>query len=201
MAGDPIRRYYDRTASYYDTTRLPLLIGRRAGVHALDLRKGHHVLELGAGTGYNAGSVVSAIGTGTFTLLDFSVNMLHRARRKRLSQSQQAKIRYVACDATRFCLRSQFDRILFSYSLSFMPDPLSVLRTARDHLAAEGHIVVVDFGPMSGWGPLGTAVQWFLDRHSVAPIYKDIHRFRAEAPDLTLAIDHLGYTFLAKIPS
>ena len=197
MAADPIRRYYDRTAPYYDPTRLPFLLGRQAGVDALGLRKGLHVLEIGAGTGHNIGPIVSAIGTGTLTLLDFSVGMLRRARQKFPSRT----LRCVASNADRFCLRARFDRILFSYSLSLMPDPLSSLRTACDHLTHKGIIVVVDFGPMSGWGPARSAVRWWLSRHSVTPIHEDIVRFKAEAPALTVALDYLGYTLLAKIPT
>jgi len=198
VAADSIRRYYDRAASTYDATRLPFLVGRQAGVDALGLQSGHRVLEIGAGTGYNIGPIVSAIGPGTLTLLDFSVGMLRRARRKSASSPQ---IRYVASDASRFRLRTQFDRILFSYSLSLMPDPLSVLRTACNHLTNKGIIVVVDFGPMPGWGPVRKAVRWWLGNHSVVPIYEDIHRYKDEAPALTVTLENLGYTLLAKIPS
>lgn len=198
MTADSIRRYYDRAASTYDATRLPFLVGRQAGVEALGLLNGLQVLEIGAGTGYNIGPIVSAIGSGTLTLLDFSVGMLRRARQKSRSSSQ---IRYVASDANQFCLRTRFDRILFSYSLSLMPDPLSALRTARDHLADKGIIVVVDFGPMPGWGPVRKAVRWWLGNHSVVPIHEDIHRFKDEAPALTVTLENLGYTLLAKIPA
>jgi S-adenosylmethionine-diacylgycerolhomoserine-N-methlytransferase len=193
---DRVRKYYDRVAPYYDLTRLPFLLGRARVVSHLDLKPGHHVLEIGAGTGHNIRPILNKIGDGRLTLLDFSDRMLRKARSKFPSHGQ---VRYVASDASHFHLRTQFDRILFSYSLSLVPDPVSVLRTARKHLSQDGHISIVDFGPMAGWGPVCKAIRWWLDKHSVVALDQEIGDFLSEAPGSTVDYTNLGYTLLARI--
>jgi S-adenosylmethionine-diacylgycerolhomoserine-N-methlytransferase len=193
VADHPVRAYYDRAALYYDLSRLPFLLGRRAGVRALDLQPGHRVLEIGAGTGHNITSILSAIGTGSLTLLDFSVGMLRRARNK----FSQPSVRYLASDARHMALSGTFDRILFSYSLSLIPDPVAAIQAALPHLSTNGSIVVADFGPMSGWGPARRGIRWWLDKHAVKPV----HSLLASIPGTvtTSHACHLGYSSITRI--
>ena len=195
MTTDRIRQYYDRTARLYDLTRLPFLPGRRVGVEALDVQDRHRVLEIGAGTGHNAAPILARIGSGSLTLLDLSAGMLETARRKRPAG---AAIRYVASDACNIPLTTTYDRILFSYSLSLMPDPSGILETTRRLLKPNGAIVVVDFGPMSGWGPARSLARWWLSKHSVRPLHPDLIPLQS-AGLCTIQYLHLGYTLLATI--
>ena len=51
-----------------------------------------------------------------------------------------------------------FDRVLFSYSLSMIPDWYQALEAAVAALKSTGRIHIVDFGDLTELGRLGTAV-------------------------------------------
>ncbi len=123
--------------------------------------------------------------------------MLQQAR---LKIPPDTTIHCIASDARQICTSAPFDRILLSYSLSLMPDPLRVLQTAYDHLIQGGVLVIADFGAMARWGLLGNVISWWIGKHSVRPACPEIRRFALRHPG-TLYDVHLGYTLLARIPS
>lgn len=193
MSVDRIRRYYDRTAPVYDLTRRPFLLGRDLGVAALDLTPGLSVAEIGAGTGRNLRPILDGIGRGTLALVDISTPMLRRAR-ARLRDGD--RVLTVAADARAFPFSGRFDRVLFSYSLSLLPDPPGILRAARALLNPGGCVAVVDFGPMARWGPARGVIRAWLALHSVRPVLEHLEA----VPGADLSTCHGGYTILARIP-
>ncbi len=63
-----------------------------------------------------------------------------------------------------------FDNILFSYSLSMIPDWKQALNAARNALRAGGRIHIVDFGDLRNLaGPVRVALRKWLDLFHVAP--------------------------------
>lgn len=193
-----IRAYYDRTAPYYDLTRRPFLLGRRAAIRLLDLAPGQDVLEIGAGTGHNLQPIATRIRGGRLTLLDFSVDSLRIARGK---ASPEHRVHTVACDAEHLPLTGRFDRILFAYSLSLMSRPLEILAHARTYLKPTGRLVVADFGPMRRWGPARKLVHWWLSLHDVRPLSPALREFASRHGDSHIETIHLGYTLLASFPA
>jgi len=145
-------------------------VGRKAGVRLLDVGPDHDVLEIGAGTGQNLPRITGDLDRGSLTLVDFSVTSLRVAARK--ANRAKANVRLIAGDASHLPIRTAFDRILFSCCLSLLPQPLQILEVAAKMLKPGGFIVVADFGRMAGWGPARSLIEWWLDRHSVVPVYE-----------------------------
>ena len=82
-SADSVRRYYRWMAPLYDITRPLFLLDRRHAVGSLGLQAGNSVLEIGTGTGYNLPHLRHAVGpAGSVVGLDFSAEMLRRARRR-----------------------------------------------------------------------------------------------------------------------
>jgi protein-L-isoaspartate O-methyltransferase len=90
-------------------------------VEALDLRSGMRVLEIGAGTGYNAAILKRLVGTaGRVTSVDLDPQVARRARRA-LAQTGH-RCRVVVGDGRRgWPLGSPFDRIVVTASSDSIP--------------------------------------------------------------------------------
>jgi len=139
---------YRLHAPIYDLTRWAFLRGRKAAVDRSSLRAGQSVLEVGCGTGGNLVRLCRQVGeSGEVHGLDLSPHMLAQARRK----VRRARWRNVVLheqEATRYDLGRRFDAILYSYSLSMLPEWQRSLESAARHLAPGGRLVVVDFAQM-----------------------------------------------------
>ncbi len=193
----PVRSYYRRTASVYDATRWTFLYDRRFAVRALELAAGDAILEIGAGTGHNVSAFSDAVGPGgQVTLLDFSLPMLRRALTRKAGPGA-CRVDHICADGSRFVLRRTYDAILFSYSLSLIPDRQAALQAAIDHLEPGGRLCVLDFGRMDRWGPLRWGLRWWLGRHSVQPIWEDLVRFGSQLENFRIDGRKLGWTLIA----
>lgn len=168
MVETPIQRFYRRQAKFYDLTRWIMLHGRREAVAKLGLRPESAVLEVGCGTGLNFRHILARLDPerGRLTGLDFSASMLARARR-RVVRNGWSGVGLVQGDATVLPFSATFDAVLFAYSLSMVPDFAAALRGARACLRSGGVLVVLDFGPFTGWGPLGPWMRKWMDWHGV----------------------------------
>ncbi len=167
MAQSAVQRFYRYHASVYDWTRWLILHGRREAVRRLAPQPGSRVLEVGCGTGLNFGLVQEWLdgARGRLVGVDFSAEMLRRAER-RIAARGWRNVELVQADAATMALEETFDRVLFAYSLTMIPDWRAALRRAWEHLSPGGRIVVLDFGPFSGWGPLAGAMRaWLRANH------------------------------------
>lgn len=164
---EAVQRYYRFQARIYDWTRWAFLFGRRAAVAAAEIRPDDTVLEVGCGTGHNFQYILKYLdrNRGSLTGLDFSTDMLERARRRATLQDWR-HVEVVEGDATRMELGRRFDRILFIYSLTMIPDWREALRRSAAHLKPGGLVCIHDFGGFEGWGPLGgLASGWLRVNH------------------------------------
>lgn len=167
MAQTAVQRFYRYHAYVYDWTRWLILHGRRAAVRRLAPQPGSRVLEVGCGTGLNFGLVREWLdeARGRLVGVDFSSEMLRQAER-RIAARGWTNVELVQADATTMELGRTFDRVLFAYSLTMIPDWRAALRRAWAHLSPGGRIVVLDFGPFTGWGPLGGLMRaWLRANH------------------------------------
>jgi len=155
----------------YDLTRKYYLLGRDRLIRELDLPDGGHVLEVGCGTARNMALAAKAWPKARFYGLDISAEMLKSARRNLRGVDAQLAVADAAdFDPAALFGRGQFDRVVFSYTLSMIPEWQAALEQGCRVLAPGGAIHAVDFGMqerMPRW--LGKAFRAYLARFHVTP--------------------------------
>ncbi|MHC5078434.1 MAG: class I SAM-dependent methyltransferase, partial [Planctomycetota bacterium] len=181
-----VQRQYRLHAPIYDWTRWIFLLGRRRAVAGLKAEPDSRILEIGCGTGLNFRHVLGELDreSGRLVGLDFSKEMLGKARKRRTAKGWN-HVDLVRGDATRMGFQTRFDGILFAYSLTMIPDWRGALRNAFDHLRPGGRLVVLDFGPFTGWGPLGAVLRGWLRHHHVETLRPYEEALRELFLDLT----------------
>jgi S-adenosylmethionine-diacylgycerolhomoserine-N-methlytransferase len=163
------RSLYRLQAPIYDLTRWAFLRGRGTAVQRLSLARGQSALEVGCGTGSNLLHLRRLAGeAGEVHGVDVSPHMLARAQRK-LARRGWRNVHLHERDGGDFDLGRRFDAILYSYSLSMIPQWRRSLETAAGHLAPGGRLVVVDFGSLEGCGVLRQSLLRWLHAHHVDP--------------------------------
>lgn len=156
-------KVYRRQRHIYDLTRKYYLFGRDRMIGELALRPGEAVLEVGCGTARNLIRIARLYPGVELYGLDASAEMLRTAAQNVERAGLSSRIRLVegyaeALTPQLFGRSAPFDRILFPYSLSMIPDWRGALRAAGQALAETGRLHVVDFADLTGLGRLGAAV-------------------------------------------
>ncbi|MEU9300252.1 methyltransferase domain-containing protein [Streptomyces sp. NPDC048269] len=89
-------------------------------LRALDVRDGHNVLEIGAGTGYNAALLCHRLGDGLVTTVDLDEEITESARKHLAELGYHPTV--VTGDGARGCpARAPFDRIMVTCTLPLIP--------------------------------------------------------------------------------
>jgi phosphatidylethanolamine/phosphatidyl-N-methylethanolamine N-methyltransferase len=115
--------------------------GREAAIRQVAIRRGDHVLEVGIGTGLNLPLYPSRCWV---TGIDLSEEMLDRARDK-VVELGLTNVTLRAMDATVMDFTDDgFDSAVATYTISAVPDPVSVLREMRRVVKPGGSIVVLN---------------------------------------------------------
>jgi phosphatidylethanolamine/phosphatidyl-N-methylethanolamine N-methyltransferase len=115
--------------------------GRAAAIRALAIEPGHHVLEVGIGTGLNLPIYPPRC---RLTGIDLSEEMLRKAHEK-VAELGLTNVSLRAMDATVMDFRdNEFDSSVATYTISAVPDPVSVLREMRRVVKPGGSIVVLN---------------------------------------------------------
>ena len=133
------RRIYDATRAFY-------LLGRDHLITNLDAADGAKVLEIACGTGRNLDHIARRYPDSALFGLDISEEMLTSARAKLGNRASLAQGDACDFDPDTLFGTAKFDRIIFSYSLSMIPDWTGALTHAVGHLAPGGSLHLVDFG-------------------------------------------------------
>jgi S-adenosylmethionine-diacylgycerolhomoserine-N-methlytransferase len=155
MIGAEMDAIYRVQRHFYDFTRKPYLLGRDVMIRELDLPVGGSVIEIGCGTARNLLSISRRYPTAFCFGIDISTAMLQTARVSIAREHKSARIRVEHADATSLDPillfgTPKFDRVIFSYTLSMIPEWQPVLRNAANLLAPGGSLHVADFGDQSG---------------------------------------------------
>lgn len=152
-------RFYDLISAEWPVYRA----GRVAAIDLMALRSGHHVLDIGCGTGLNFPLLQNRIGpSGSITAVDASAQMLEQARRRAFSAGW-TNVRLVEADASALDanvpdMASGFDAVISTYALSLMADWPRALSTMLAVTRPGGRVAVVDMQRPVGrarlWSPL-----------------------------------------------
>jgi len=152
-------RVYRRQRHFYDLTRKYYLLGRDRLVRELEAQPGQSVVEIGCGTARNLIRIAERYPGVKLYGLDASAQMLRTAGDAiaRAKLSGRIELRHgLAEDVTAgfFGLKEPFDRAIFSYSLSMIPDWRGALLAAASAVDPAGRVHVVDFGDQRSLWPL-----------------------------------------------
>lgn len=148
-------RVYRNQRRFYDLTRKYYLFGRDRLIRELDLEPGETLAEIGCGTARNLVAIARRYPANRLYGLDASSQMLKTAEAATRRAGFSDRIELVqgyAEDVTPALLRCDkpLNRIIFSYSLSMIPDWQGALAAASRALAPGGLIHVVDFADLEG---------------------------------------------------
>ena len=137
-----VERVYAGLARVYDAVfDWALRPGRLAAVRALDLRRGHRILEVGVGTGL---SLSTYPGGTEVTAIDISEAMLKQAR-LRADEATGRSISIHRMDAQSMSFRDDaFDHVVAPYVISVVPDPGRVMAEIARVCRPGGTVVVVN---------------------------------------------------------
>lgn len=134
-ADDPVYTKHDTAGVSISAASQPWTVAMM--LHQLDAQPGHRVLELGAGTGYNAALLASVVGAGGHvTTIDVDTDLVEDAR-AHLAAAGVGNVRVVLADGARGCpAHSPYDRIIAT--VSAFETPTAWL----DQLTPTGRLVV-----------------------------------------------------------
>jgi S-adenosylmethionine-diacylgycerolhomoserine-N-methlytransferase len=144
-----LNRYYGISRHFYDLTRKYYLFGRDTVLRELLAEPWDRLIEVGVGTGRNLRMLHAARPGALLGGIDASDQMLAHVR----PRAPWAKLAHgFAEDADLVALLDgqRPDRVLFSYCLSMVSDPVAALRNTQRALAPGGKVVVVDFSDLEG---------------------------------------------------
>jgi ubiquinone/menaquinone biosynthesis C-methylase UbiE len=136
---DHVVDFFDQVAAEYDGWAGGLhrrVAGRLVQIAAP--KKGHHVLDVGTGTGLVAELVAPAVRPGTVIGVDLSERMLTMARARKIPNAQ-----FVGMAAERLVFRpATFNLVTMGESLSYFADPAAALEEAHRVLRPKGRLAV-----------------------------------------------------------
>ena len=142
VENDFVTKVYENIAWMYDYTFGPTLhAGRIQAIQRMGIKTGDRVLEVGVGTGINAGLYPrDCIVTG----IDLSASMLEKAR-ERVARKDIINMRLLEMDAAdlRFA-DGAFDIVYAPYLISVVPDPITVAREMGRVCRTGGRIIFLN---------------------------------------------------------
>jgi S-adenosylmethionine-diacylgycerolhomoserine-N-methlytransferase len=151
-------RMYRYQRHIYDLTRKYYLFGRDRLLDRLALEPGAALCEVGCGTARNLIRLARRDPSLELYGVDASAAMLATAAGAIRRAGVEGSIQLAVGTAESFDPRAAFGRdrpfdgVLFSYSLSMMPDWTTALTHALSLLRPNGGtLAVVDFGDLAGW--------------------------------------------------
>jgi S-adenosylmethionine-diacylgycerolhomoserine-N-methlytransferase len=157
-------RIYRRQRYLYDFTRKYYLFGRDPLIADLALGPGTRLVEIGCGTARNLIAIAHAYPEARLFGLDASAAMLRTAETQvqRAGLSDRIQLAQgLAEELTPEAFgQDGFENVLFSYSLSMIPDWRQALAAGHAALTPEGRVHIVDFGDLKTLPGRGALKAW-----------------------------------------
>jgi phosphatidylethanolamine/phosphatidyl-N-methylethanolamine N-methyltransferase len=115
--------------------------GRVAAINLLEIQPGDRVLEVGVGTGLNLPLYPKGC---SVTGIDISEEMLRKAR-QRVQEYGITNVTLEVMDASKLTFpNDSFDRVIATYVISAVPDPVKTLLEMRRVCKPSGHLVILN---------------------------------------------------------
>ncbi len=167
---DFLNKYYRWSRPIYDVTRKYYLLGRDTVLKRLAAEDWKGLVEIGPGTGRNLAILRGMRPDASLGAIEACDEMLEAARKR----VPDAHIEHGFAEQAEYAALLgdvPVDRVLFSYSLSMIPDREGALDKALEALAPGGEVVVVDFADLSGLpGPVARLLRRWLALFHVEPL-------------------------------
>lgn len=196
MPDNTMEGYYRLQADIYDITRPFFLFDRTKVFNELNLKSGQTILEVGCGTGCNLSHLVRKAGTsGKIYGLDCSDSMLRKAKEK-IDKYGWKNVTLIKEYAEKYNLSEKADMIIFSYSLTMIPDWKAAIDNAIDNLKEDGKIVILDFyvwNKMKGFFDFWKS--WLKVNH-VNISDEHVNYLKEKAWEFKLTIFRNGYNYM-----
>jgi phosphatidylethanolamine/phosphatidyl-N-methylethanolamine N-methyltransferase len=162
-----VERAYELLAPVYDFVFDWIFApGRTAAIEQLALQRGDSILEVGIGTGLN---LLLYPATCRLTGIDLSQEMLDKAV-ERVQTLAMPNVILKVMDATSMSFAdNEFDKVVATYTISAVPDPVAVLREMRRVVKPGGILVILNHfrseRRVTGWiedmlAPVCTRLGW-----------------------------------------
>lgn len=196
-------RVYRRQRYVYDFTRKYYLFGRDRLIRDLALPPGASLVEVGCGTARNLIAIARTYPETRLYGLDASDAMLESARMavRRAGMEHRIFLRQGLAEhftPAQFEVES-FDNVLFSYSLSMIPDWRGALAAGSAALSPAGRLHVVDFADLTGLGRWAErAVRGWLKLFHVTPrveFLASLERVAGDERHVTLLFGRYAFIF------
>lgn len=142
-----LESFYVKQVDAYDRFRKRLLTGRDDLMRVMEPRDGETWVDMGCGTGANLAMMDQErlSGLKKVYLVDLTESML-RVARKRIEENGWTNVEVQCADATTWKPGDEkVDAVLFSYSLTMIPDWYAAVDQAYEILKPGGIVGVVDF--------------------------------------------------------
>jgi phosphatidylethanolamine/phosphatidyl-N-methylethanolamine N-methyltransferase len=142
MDYETIKRAYAILSPVYDFLFDKIFYpGRVAAVDLLEIQSGSRVLEVGVGTGLNLPLYPR---DAHITGVDISEEMLKKAR-ERVTQFGMTNTELLVMDGSKLEFAdNSFDRVIATYVISAVPDPVKTLLEMRRVCKPSGHLVILN---------------------------------------------------------
>ena len=162
-----VERAYELLAPVYDFVFDWIFApGRTAAIEQLALQRSDSILEVGIGTGLNLPLYPA---TCRLTGIDLSQEMLDKAV-ERVQTLAMPNVILKVMDATSMSFAdNEFDKVVATYTISAVPDPVAVLREMRRVVKPGGILVILNHfrseRRVTGWiedmlAPVCTRLGW-----------------------------------------
>lgn len=137
-----IKARYDRISPYYDLMELPLekLLFSRWRRRVFDALEGNSILEVGVGTGKNLDFYPA---DKSITAIDFSKEMLEKARRKARKKGLKADLEHMDVEDLQFDDQS-FDTVLATFVFCSVGDPIKGLQELKRVCKRNGKVILLE---------------------------------------------------------